>query len=324
MTRHDQLFKDLFRSSLADLLHLADPDLAAGLATGGAIFLDKELFLDVPEGRRREVDLVAEVAGRSDAQRFLIHVEIERRFQSDFGGRLWRYSAQLHLRRPQPVLSLVLFLRGGPAGAVWAGHTERFRGHPVHRFSYLGFGLSRLPAESLASRSEPLAWALAALARPGPAGRAKLKLDLLQKIAKAPLGEVRRFLLANCVETYLQLSTRDRQEYLSLRRALDSPEVKAMEMTWADRMAAKYREQYREQYLAQGIETGLRTGIQTGLERLRRTVLRLLGQRFGEVPPAVRQEVEGITSLDELGEIADRILEVPSLGALGLGQRQNG
>ncbi|HEV7668083.1 MAG TPA: hypothetical protein VGS22_06135, partial [Thermoanaerobaculia bacterium] len=280
MSRHDQLFKDLFRALFRDLLQLTDPELAAGLAAEGAIYLDKEVFLDVPEGRRREADLVAEVSDRSEGKKFLIHVEIERRFQSDFGRRLWRYSAQLHLRHPLPVFSLVVFLRGGPAGPAWTSHTERFRGRPVHRFSYLEFGLSKLPAETLVSRPEPLAWALAALARPGPAGRARLKLDLLRKISRAPVGEVRRFLLANCVETYLQLSGRDLQEYLSLRRALDSPEVEAMEMTWADRLSAKYREQYkehyrefyREQYREEGLESGLQKGLQTGLERLRRTV----------------------------------------------------
>jgi len=47
--------------------------------------------------------------------------------------------------------------------------------------------------------------------------------------------------------------------------------------------------------------------------------LRQLGQRFGEVPPAVRARVRAIDSLDELGDITDRILEVKSLDELGLG-----
>ncbi len=80
-----------------------------------------------------------------------------------------------------------------------------------------------------------------------------------------------------------------------------------MEMTWAEQMVAEYR----EKVLAEGIEKGV--------ERLRTSLLRLLGQRFGQVPPAVRARVEAIDSLDELGGLTDRILEVKSIEELGLG-----
>ncbi len=56
MTSHDQLWKDLSRAFFPDLLFVVDPDLAAGLAfgpgAGGITFLDKEVFLDQPEGKR--------------------------------------------------------------------------------------------------------------------------------------------------------------------------------------------------------------------------------------------------------------------------------
>jgi hypothetical protein len=52
MPRHDQLAKDLLRHFLADLLRLAEPRLAAELRPEAAVFLDKELFTALPEGRR--------------------------------------------------------------------------------------------------------------------------------------------------------------------------------------------------------------------------------------------------------------------------------
>lgn len=81
-----------------------------------------------------------------------------------------------------------------------------------------------------------------------------------------------------------------------------------MEMTWADRIGA--------QYLQQGMEKGL----ERGAERLRTTLLRQLEQRFGGVSPKVRKRIEAIGSLDELGGLADRILEVESIEELGLGK----
>ena len=192
---------------------------------------------------------------------------------------------------------------------------ERAFDREILRLNYLSFGLSKLPARTLLDRPEPLAWALASLAWAGKMGRARLKLELLRKIATARLNEVERFLLANCVETYLQLAGREAEKYAALRLAEENPEVKAMEMTWAERQAAEYQKKFREE----GIVLGLEKGLGKGAERLRRTLLRQIGQRFGEVPPAVRERVEAIDSLDELGGLVDRILEVKSLDELGIG-----
>jgi hypothetical protein len=324
---HDQLFKDLFRSLFRDLLSLADADpkarLARALGPGAVKFLDKEVFQDFPAGRRHAVDLLVEVPKRRGRPTFLIHVEIENDYRSDFGRRLKRYSYQLHLRHDVPIVSLVVFLRGGRPGAHWVDRPERVLGQEIQRFRYLSFGLSRLPAEDLLDRSEPLAWALAALAKPGEIGRARLKIELLRKIATAAVGENERFLLTNCVETYLQLTGRDAQEYFELRHAQENPEIEAMEMTWADRIGAQYLQKGVEQGLEKGLQEGLEQGLERGLERgaelLRHTLLRQLGQRFGEVSPKIRKRIEAIGSLDELGGIADRVLEVESIEELGLG-----
>ncbi|HEV7670594.1 MAG TPA: DUF4351 domain-containing protein [Thermoanaerobaculia bacterium] len=332
MTRHDQLFKDLFRTFFPDLLLLADVGLAALLpadpGSGSVTFLDKEVFLEVPEGRRREADLVAALSGREPPRNILIHVEIERRFCGDMGYRLWRYSHQLYVRYALPVVSIVVFLRGGPPGGERIDYFERASDWEVHRFRYLSFGLSKLPAQALLERPEPLAWALAALAHPGETGRAKLKLELLRKIAKASLREGERFLLTNCVETYLQLAGREAEEYTALRLAQKNPEVEAMELTWEDRMAIQYTQKGIEkgvkkglrQGVKQGVKKGIQQGVREGIEQgVRDTLLRLLAKRFGKVSQAVRGRIGAIESLDELRGLVERILEVNSIEELGLG-----
>ena len=317
VTSHDRLFKNLFRTFFRDLLALADGELAAGLPSGEIAFLEKELSLDLPAGERREVDLLAAIPGAAGITQLLVHLEIERRFRSRIGRRLWRYWLLLHLRHPEPLVSCVIFLRGGPPGPTWAVHVETARGREVARFSYLSFGLSRLPAETLLARPEPLAWGLAALARPGAMGRVRLKLELLRRIAGAKMGGLQRSLLINCVETYLQLTGREAAEF-DIQRARDSPEVETMELTWADQIEAKGIEKGRERGIEEGREKGIEEGLERGLERLRQTVLRQLGQRFGSVSPAQRRRLEAIRSLDELGAIADRIWEVQAIGELGL------
>ncbi len=369
MTRHDQLFKDLFRARFYDLLCLVEPDVPAGLEPDPTFkFLDKEMFLELPLGKRREADLAAEAVDRA-GNPLLIHVEIERRFTGGMGRRLWRYSHQLLLRHGLPVLSIVVFLRGGTAGAAWATHQELAIDREIHSFRYLALGLAKVPAEHFLRRPEPLAWALAALARTRKRNRPRLKAELLQKIAASPLLDREKFLLTNCVETYLQLDGHEVDEYDAHVAALSPSEagsmrVTKMKLTWADQMRedlrrevvaevrdqlqaevkaevrdqiqaevkaevrdqiqAEVKAEVRDQLQAEvkaEVRSELRAEVrQEGAERLRRTLLRLLGQRFGEVSQPVRRRIEEIDSIETLGGYVDRILEVRSVEEMGLGR----
>ena len=83
-----------------------------------------------------------------------------------------------------------------------------------------------------------------------------------------------------------------------------------MEMTWAEKMEVEYTQK--------GIQQGLQQGITQGIEALRRVVLRLLNQRFGEVPESVRRKVEAIDDTEPLAELAEKVYEVRSIDDMGL------
>ena len=332
MPPHDHLFKALFRAFFRDLLALVDARLAACLLPEAkAEFRDKELIPDSPKEEHRVVDLLAAIPDPRGSLSLLVHVEIERGARKVIGRRLWDYSIRLRSLYPVPLVSLVVFLRGGPPGAVWQTHLERTAGHEVARFRYLSYGLSKLPAEQLLARPEPLAWGLAALAKPGALGRARVKIEALQRIASASMSERERYLLINCVETYLPLKGRDAEEYASLADAQRTPEIQTMQMTWADKIEARGMSKGRreglklglkrglEKGLEKGVEKGREQGSQAGVERLRQTVVRLLGQRFGKIPGPLHQRLNVIQTVDELSAIVDRILVVRSVEELELG-----
>lgn len=305
MTSHDQLFKDLLTNFFADLLLLAAPRLARRLRPEAARFLSGELHTDLPEGSRRELDLVAEVPTREGApEMVLVHVEVEGAARRGIGRRLWRYAMQLRLRHGRPVLSLVLFLTGGPRGIVWRSESERLWETEMATFRYLAWGLGAGAAERFARREEPLAWALAALMRRRPG---RHKLECLRAIARADLDEARRFLLANCVETYLQLESDEQADYERLRDRDDDVEVREMEMTWAERMEKEYTER--------GVERGLARGRIDGMRRL---VLHLAERRWGGLDESARQRVEAMDSADALERLADRLLTARSAEEAGL------
>ena len=61
----DQLFKEPLQAFFPEFMELFFPVEAARLGfTRGVSFRDGEAFTDVPEGARREVDLLAEVHAR--------------------------------------------------------------------------------------------------------------------------------------------------------------------------------------------------------------------------------------------------------------------
>src|SRR6266545_2901527 len=128
-------------------------------------------------------------------------------------------------------------------------------------------GFSGCRAEEWLACPEPLAWAFAALMRPGSWGRAELMLRCLRQIAKSDVTELRKRVLVNWVETYVQLTAKDA---LELQRLLDlegNEEIKTMELTWLGKAEARGMEKGIEQGLERGIERGIKKGREEGREK---------------------------------------------------------
>lgn len=292
MTDHDQFFKHLFQEFFEDLLRIVAPELASRLRVDEPEFLESELFTGFPTGKRRYLDLVARVGTlEGEPELVLVHVEVERQARKAMGHRLLDYAIQLWLEHHRPVVPVVVYLRGGKADV----HRQEVRievfGESFFSFTYLAFGLSRSRAEAYLVRPEPLAWGLAGLMRRGELSSARHKLACLKPISKAELSDKQRYLLVNCVETYVQLDGPAREEYRSLLAEEGDEEMATMEMTWAGRL----REEGKRELL---------------LEQLER--------RFGPLPQATVRRIRAISSSQELSRLAGRVLDAPSLEELGL------
>ena len=91
-----------------------------------------------------------------------------------------------------------------------------------------------------------------------------------------------------------------------LRAAEIGPEAKMRPITWEEKMVAR------------GLEQGLAQGLARGLEATHEVLLRLLRRRFPALPGQAVQRVQAITSTEELGSLAERLLTARSLEELGL------
>ncbi len=321
MSDHDQLFKTLIRRFFGDLLRIVVPEMADEMRLDRARFLEGELFTDVPEGKRRRLDLVAEVPTEdARVEIVLIHVEVEARARGRaMDKRMWRYAMQLWLRHGEPVVPIVIYLTGGQPGVHAITVEHRFAGRCLASFTYSTFGLARSRAVRYLDRPEALAPALAALMDHRGLSPARHKLECLRRIARLEIDDAGRFLLVNCVETYVQWDDAAQEEYDALLAEEQNREVSTMEMTWADRI----RLEGQEIGLEKGRQEGRREGREAGrvegrVEGMRAVVLAQIEARFGDLPADRRRRIEAIASPDELGRMADRLLVARSLDDLGI------
>ncbi len=96
----------------------------------------------------------------------------------------------------------------------------------------------------------------------------------------------------DCVETYLDLTPEEAEEYKrhSLRE-LERPMNPMKDLTWSERMMA---------------------------DGMRQMLLHMMDQRFGPLPEQIRTKVEGIWSATRLTRLADKLLVAGSLEELGI------
>ena len=309
MSDHDQLFKTLIRRFFDDLLRIVVPDIARELRLEDPEFLDGQLFTDLPKGKHRQLDLVAEMKTfDADTEIVLVHVEVEARARGrEMDRRMWHYAMQLWLRHERPVVPIVVYLKGGRPDVEPVTVEHRFAGQQLASYTYFAFGLARSDATRYLDRPELLAPALAALMDPRGLSPARHKIECLRRIARAEVDDAGRYLLVNCVETYVQWNDTAQEEYDTLLAEEENQEVTTMEMTWGDRMMEKGR--------IEGLEAGREAGR---IEGMRTLVTGMIESRFGSVPADRKRRIEAIDSTAELTRLADRLLTARSLDDLGI------
>ena len=289
---HDQLFKELLRAFFREFMELFFPGVAARLDFDRVTFLDKETFTDLPQGRQREADVVAQVYtfdGRPEI--ILTHIEVESRRRAVLPERMHEYYKLLSLRHRVPIYPIVVYLAAGAGGLTAEQHEERVFGEQIALFTYRAVGLPDLLADDYQEIENPLGPALSALMKPSRLGLVVQGYRSLRAMARANVDEARRALLTNVIETYLPLKAEQQEELRQMIAAPEAREIKAMISVYEKR----------------GIEMGKRESL-----------LRQMRRKFGDLPDEVIRRVEALKDSDELDRLSDRIFDGATLDELDL------
>ncbi len=304
-TDHDQRFKTLIQTFFPQFLALFFPRWAERLDADAVEWLMQEVFPDPPQGPRRVLDLAGKVPtrqavpgqrpGEPDHWLALLHVEIESPDKSTLlKPRLFRSYVHLRDKYELPVLPIALYLRVGLEGVGVDVYVERFWELELVRFQYLYVGLPALDAVEYVQGENCLGWALAALMRKPPERAAWVVGEELRRIAEAPLPDQQRFLLAECVQAYMDLNEEQRREYEQLVAGEPYKGVQAMGKTW--------------------FEDGFEKGQEEGRRRMLR---RQLEKRFGPLPSVAQQRLTEWPA-EQLEPLVTAVLEAKSLKEMGL------
>jgi hypothetical protein len=129
--------------------------------------------------------------------------------------------------------------------------------------------------------------------------KVELKMRCLAEIAEAPLSESERFELANCVETYVELTPEEAEEF----SLLDTSRIRRTQT-----MSLLYKVSWADKMRLEGHRQGIRDILFDDLE-----------ERFGPVPEEIRSRIESIQSVDRLKRLIRKARTAKSLKGLRLG-----
>lgn len=306
---HDQRFKNLLHEFLSEFIALFFAQWHPRFDFPRVEWLDKEVFLDPPQGQTRDLDLVGKLPvhemvrsqrpGEADSWIILIHIEVEADDRlTRLRPRMHDYYKGLRDRYQLPVWSLAVGLRVGLDGVGWDEYVESLWEEKVLHFRYPYVGLPALNAEDYLRSDRILGAALASLMRVPESRRAELKAEALQRIEAGGDNNYRKYLLAEFVDAYWSLDEAQRRLFEAMMNTEPYQGARVMMQTTFER----------------GMEEGERKGL---IEGQRKTVRMLLEKRFGPLSSTAVERLQACSD-DKLDEITTVLLDAKSLNELGL------
>lgn len=294
MIDHDRLFKELLTTFFVEFIELFLPEVAAYLERNIS-FVDKEVFTDVTAGERYETDIVVKAQFREQESFFLIHVENQARYESDFSKRMFRYFSRLYEKFDLPVYPVVVFSYDYPKRPEPNTHQVAFPNKVVMQFNYDVIQLNRLNWRDFVQQPNPVASALMAKMNIAREDRRQVKFECLRLLATLRLDPARMQLISGFIDTYLRLSAEEER----LLRA-DIARMEPVEQEVVMQIVTSWMEE--------GIEQGKQEGKQ---EEALSLIMRLLPRRVGAIAPDLQERIQQL-SLTQLEDLAEALLDFSS------------
>ena len=288
---HDQLFKELLTTFFVEFIELFFPEVLRYLDTSSITFVDKELFTDVTQGRKKILDVVALTKFREQDYSFLIHIEAQASQQTDFNRRMFRYFCSLFLKYDRPIYPIVVFSYNSPKYPEQNNFIIELPDQKVLDFNYQVVQLNRLSWRDFLNQDNPIASALMAKMNINQRDRPLVKAECLRLLVSFELNPAKLQLLSGFIDTYLSLNSAEEELFQS--------HLNTMELD-------------RKEKIMQISTSWERKGR---IEERISIVLRQLNRKIGQLPEELVTQIKSLES-SQLETLTEDLLDFNTLDDL--------
>ena len=288
---HDQLFKELLTTFFVEFIELFFPEVLEYLDTSDITFIDKEVFTDITQGKKKISDVIALTKYQGQDYSFLVHIEAQSSNVTDFNQRMFRYFCSLYLKYNLPIFPIAILSYDSPSRLDRDNFIIDFPHHQVMEFNYKLVQLNRLNWRDFLKQKNPIAAALMAKMRIDKSDRPRVKAECLRLLVSLKLDPARQQLISGFVDSYIRLNQTEEQLFQSQ----------------LDTMNLQEREQIM-QLTTSWEEKGIIKGQVA-------TILRLLNRKLNSITPEITSRIESLDP-SQLDALTEDLLDFQSLDDL--------
>ncbi|MCT1902870.1 Rpn family recombination-promoting nuclease/putative transposase [Oceanobacillus sojae] len=280
--KHDRLTKKLIQEFFEEFIEAFFPNLHPHIDFSKVTFLEQEVYLDYIKGRKKEIDVLAEVKLNHQDKILHIHTEAQSTREADFPERMFLYFSYLYAKHRKPIqpIAVLSYNRKKDEPTQFKIDTPT---QEVLQFNFLQLHLKKKNWREYIESDNPAAAALLSQMGYEEHERVQVKLEFLRMITRMKIDPAKMEFLYGYFETYLKLNKEEEAQMMEQMENLPEEE-KDMVM------------QLPNSYFERGKEEGIEEGIK---KRNQEIALELIarGMPIDQIAEITKLKIEDIEKL---------------------------
>ncbi|MGX8791914.1 Rpn family recombination-promoting nuclease/putative transposase [Oceanobacillus sp. M60] len=284
--KHDRLTKKLIQEFFEEFIEAFFPNLHPHIDFSNVSFLEQEVYLDYINGRKKEIDVLAEVKLNHEDKILHIHTEAQSTHEADFPERMFLYFSYLYAKHRKPIqpIAVLSYNREKEEPTQFRIDTPT---QDVLQFNFLQLHLIKKDWRAYIQSDNPAAAALLSQMGYEAHERVQVKLEFLRMITRMKINPAQMEFLYGYFETYLKLNKEEEAQMMEQMENLPEEE-KDMVL------------QLPNSYFERGLEKGKQEGIEEGIKKRNQEIaleLIAIGMPFNQIAEITKLSKEEIKKL---------------------------
>jgi predicted transposase YdaD len=252
--------QELISTFFIEFLELFLPELASSIEPDSVTFREQEYFVDLVDGEKKIIDLLAEVKLAGEDATILIHIEPQSTERPIFPQRMFFYFSRLHQKHLKRIYPIAIFSYDQPFETGKTQYKVEFPSLKVLEFNFTAIQLNRLNWRDFIDRPNPVAAALMAKMAIEVKDRPKVKAECLRLLVTLKLDPAKTELISQFVDTYLWLNAQEEATFQAEIDTMDvgqKEEIMQVTTSWEEKGIVKGKDEERQTIALNLLRQGL-------------------------------------------------------------------